>query len=310
MLGGGVSSLFVLFLDYDAYQYHVFLHRDDHYAFYQSFLSVCRDVLLVGLADDTFKGKILHLCSLTLLSGEWFKKYFTVKNTARVLAHGFLQLQYLTDAGVLTSNIPAAPCSFPRVDLDTHNLFSLLFPGTGYLCIPAVLLILKEVADSLVPEDNNNSNQARENEEDATTVVLCVVANIFQKIIELLARRLKKEPEEGKRVRRRRTSFFHYDLMLYTNMSCVFDISFFAPWLSCASPPCPAWQASSRWLRPGTKLLSAASSRLSSPSSSWRRHICFRRYDRPAGAFVFSQYRTHVPAVMADSTDDVLERFN
>ncbi|XP_056290546.1 condensin-2 complex subunit G2 [Pseudoliparis swirei] len=106
----------------------------------ESFLSVCRDVLLVGLADDTFKGKILHLCSLTLLS------------------------------------------------------------GTGYLCIPAVLLILKEVADSLVPEDNNNSNQARENEEDATTVVLCVVANIFQKIIELLARRLKKEPEEGKRL--------------------------------------------------------------------------------------------------------------
>uniref|UniRef100_A0A8C3ATL9 Non-SMC condensin II complex, subunit G2 n=1 Tax=Cyclopterus lumpus TaxID=8103 RepID=A0A8C3ATL9_CYCLU len=125
-LGGG-SHLYllwilisVLFLDYDVYEYNVFLHRDDHYAFYQSFLSVCRDVLLVGLADDTFKGKILHLCSLTLLSGECFK--------------------------------------------------SLLF------------------------------SQAQE---DATTVVLGVVANIFQKIIELLARRLKKEPEEGERVRRR-----------------------------------------------------------------------------------------------------------
>ncbi|XP_059182454.1 condensin-2 complex subunit G2 isoform X2 [Centropristis striata] len=103
----------------------------------ESFLTVCRDVLLVGLGDETFKGQILHLCSLTLLS------------------------------------------------------------ETGYLCIPAVLLILKEVADSYVPEDNNNK-QTQENEEDETAVVLSVVANIFQKIIELLARRLKKEPEEGK----------------------------------------------------------------------------------------------------------------
>ncbi|XP_074478692.1 condensin-2 complex subunit G2 isoform X2 [Sebastes fasciatus] len=105
----------------------------------ESFLTVCRDVLLVGLGDETFKGQILHLCSLTLLS------------------------------------------------------------EAGYLCIPAVLLILKEVADSHVPEDNNN-NRAQENEEDATTVVLGVVANIFQKIIELLARRLRKEPEEGKQL--------------------------------------------------------------------------------------------------------------
>uniref|UniRef100_A0A8C9YYH8 Non-SMC condensin II complex, subunit G2 n=1 Tax=Sander lucioperca TaxID=283035 RepID=A0A8C9YYH8_SANLU len=104
-----------------------------------SFLTVCRDVLLVGLGDETFKGQILHLCSLTLLSGE---------------------------------------C---------------------YLCIPAVLPILKEVVDSYGPEDNNN-NPAQENEEDATTVVLGVVGNIFQKIVELLARRLRKEPEEGKQV--------------------------------------------------------------------------------------------------------------
>ncbi|XP_068437822.1 condensin-2 complex subunit G2 isoform X2 [Clinocottus analis] len=104
----------------------------------ESFLSVCRDVLLVGLADETFQGQILHLCSLTLLS------------------------------------------------------------ETGYLCIPAVLLILKEVADGFVPEENNNSNQAQGNEDEPTTVVMGVVANIFQKIIELLARRLKKEPEEGK----------------------------------------------------------------------------------------------------------------
>ncbi|XP_044033213.1 condensin-2 complex subunit G2 isoform X2 [Siniperca chuatsi] len=103
----------------------------------ESFLTVCRDVLLVGLGDETFKGQILHLCSLTLLS------------------------------------------------------------EAGYLCIPAVLPILKEVADSYVAED---SNEAQENQEDATTVILAVVANIFQKIIELLARRLRKEPEEGKQL--------------------------------------------------------------------------------------------------------------
>ncbi|KAJ4943546.1 hypothetical protein JOQ06_006046, partial [Pogonophryne albipinna] len=70
----------------------------------ESFLTLCRDVLLVGFGDEAFKGLILHLCSLTLLS------------------------------------------------------------EAGYLCIPAVLLILKE------------------------------------KIIELLARRLRKEPEEGRQL--------------------------------------------------------------------------------------------------------------
>ncbi|XP_045929884.1 condensin-2 complex subunit G2 isoform X1 [Micropterus dolomieu] len=104
----------------------------------ESFLTVCRDVLLVGLGDEMFKGQILHLCSLALLS------------------------------------------------------------EAGYLCIPAVLLILKEVTDSYVPEDTNN--QVQENQEDATTVILGVVANIFQKIIELLARRLRKEPEEGQQL--------------------------------------------------------------------------------------------------------------
>nr|XP_046227928.1 condensin-2 complex subunit G2 isoform X2 [Scatophagus argus] len=103
----------------------------------ESFLAVCRDVLLVGLGDDGFKGQILHLCSLTLLS------------------------------------------------------------EAGYLCIPAVLLILKEVVDSYVPEDNN---QAQDNQESPVAVVLGVVANIFQKIIELLARHLRKKPEEGKQL--------------------------------------------------------------------------------------------------------------
>ena len=53
----------------------VCLHGDDD-MFRQSFLTVCRDVLLVGLGDDTFKGQMLHLCSLTLLSGECLKCLF------------------------------------------------------------------------------------------------------------------------------------------------------------------------------------------------------------------------------------------
>lgn len=50
---------------------------------------------------------------------------------------------------------------------------------------------------SYVPEEDK---QAEENQEDQTTVILGVVANLFQKIIELLARHLRQEPEEGKQV--------------------------------------------------------------------------------------------------------------
>ncbi|XP_043960274.1 condensin-2 complex subunit G2 isoform X1 [Gambusia affinis] len=97
----------------------------------ESFLKVCRDIFLVGLGDETFKGQILHLCSLILLS------------------------------------------------------------EAGYTCIPAVLPILKEVANSFVPDDNSQ-------DQESNLVILGVVANIFQKIIELLARCLRKEPEEEK----------------------------------------------------------------------------------------------------------------
>lgn len=72
-----------------------------------------------------------------------------------------------------------------------------MFSEAGYLCIAAVLPILKEVANSYAPED---SKEPEENQEDPTTVILGVVSNIFQKIIELLARRLRKDPEEGKQV--------------------------------------------------------------------------------------------------------------
>ncbi|KAM9333341.1 condensin-2 complex subunit G2 isoform 1-T2 [Pholidichthys leucotaenia] len=101
----------------------------------ESFLTVCHDVLLVGLGDEIFKSQILHLCSVILLS------------------------------------------------------------DAGYQCIPAVLPILKEVPSGCTPDDSYPED---ENQENPVTVILGVVANIFQKIIELLARQIRKEPEEGK----------------------------------------------------------------------------------------------------------------
>lgn len=72
-----------------------------------------------------------------------------------------------------------------------------MFSEAGYLCIPAVLPVLKEVADSYAPDDD----QDEENQEDPTTVILGVVTNIFHTIIERLVRCLRKTPEEGKLVR-------------------------------------------------------------------------------------------------------------
>lgn len=74
------------------------------------------------------------------------------------------------------------------------NNIIIMFSEAGYLCIPAVLPVLKEVADSYAPDDE-------ENQEDPTTVILGVVTNIFHTIIERLVRCLRKTPEEGKLVR-------------------------------------------------------------------------------------------------------------
>lgn len=106
----------------------------------------------------------------------------------------------------------------------------------GFLCIPAVLPILKEVVESYVSEDNA---EAQENQEDPTTVILGVVANIFQKIIELLARRLRKEPEEAQQVLTFKTflgiSLQTAKLMIY--------LAFFST--SCVSQLSPVWRTSS-----------------------------------------------------------------
>ncbi|XP_010901094.1 condensin-2 complex subunit G2 [Esox lucius] len=95
----------------------------------ENLLTVCRDVIRVGLGDQEFTGQVLHLCSVVLVSEK------------------------------------------------------------GYLCVPLLLSMLMEVAGNYVPE-NRAPN-------DRQSIILGVVTNIFQKILEVMARRLRKAPEEG-----------------------------------------------------------------------------------------------------------------
>ncbi|XP_038829154.1 condensin-2 complex subunit G2-like isoform X1 [Salvelinus namaycush] len=95
-------------------------------------LTVSKDVIRVGLGDEEFKGQVLHLCSIVLLSEK------------------------------------------------------------GYLCVPLLLSVLTEVAENYVPE-----NQAQDNQ---SSIILTVVTNVFQKILEVMARRLRKDPEEGQEI--------------------------------------------------------------------------------------------------------------
>ncbi|XP_023828703.1 condensin-2 complex subunit G2 [Salvelinus sp. IW2-2015] len=95
----------------------------------ENFLTVCSDVIRVGLGDEEFKGQVLHLCSVVLLSEK------------------------------------------------------------GYLCVPLLLSVLTEVAENYVPENQG--------QDDQSSIILSVVTNIFQKILEVMARRLRKDPEEG-----------------------------------------------------------------------------------------------------------------
>uniref|UniRef100_A0A8C7H7S3 Non-SMC condensin II complex, subunit G2 n=1 Tax=Oncorhynchus kisutch TaxID=8019 RepID=A0A8C7H7S3_ONCKI len=57
----------------------------------------------------------------------------------------------------------------------------------GYLCVPLLLFVLTEVAENYVPENQDNQS----------SIILTVVTNVFQKILEVMARCLRKDPEEG-----------------------------------------------------------------------------------------------------------------
>uniref|UniRef100_A0A8C8JPT3 Phosphatase 2A Regulatory Subunit A helical domain-containing protein n=1 Tax=Oncorhynchus tshawytscha TaxID=74940 RepID=A0A8C8JPT3_ONCTS len=60
----------------------------------------------------------------------------------------------------------------------------------GYLCVPLLLFVLTEVAENYVPENQDNQ----------FSIILTVVTNVFQKILEVMARCLRKDPEEGQEV--------------------------------------------------------------------------------------------------------------
>ncbi|XP_077410589.1 condensin-2 complex subunit G2 [Vanacampus margaritifer] len=76
-----------------------------------------------------------------------------------------------------------------------HLCSLVVLSESGYRCIPDVLPVLKTLTASYSQVHHKPAD-----EQDAATKCLAVVANIFQKIIELFARRLKNEPEEGKRL--------------------------------------------------------------------------------------------------------------
>ncbi|KAI1889174.1 hypothetical protein AGOR_G00176360, partial [Albula goreensis] len=93
-------------------------------------LTVFKDVVMVGLADDEFKGQVLHLCSVVLLSEK------------------------------------------------------------GYLCMSLLLSVLKDMAEDCL-------SQSAQSENDQLNILLSVIANVFQKVLETIARRLRTEREEG-----------------------------------------------------------------------------------------------------------------
>ncbi|KAL4635297.1 condensin-2 complex subunit G2 [Arapaima gigas] len=93
-------------------------------------LTIGSEVVMVGLADKQFKERVLHLCSVILLS------------------------------------------------------------EGGDQCAPLLLSVLREVAQECLAL----SSQSHCPDLD---VLLVVVANIFQKMLELMARKLRKEPDEG-----------------------------------------------------------------------------------------------------------------
>lgn len=64
----------------------------------------------------------------------------------------------------------------------------------GYICTPHVLAMLTEVAQSCL------SNNA-EGQEDQMSLTIRILTNIFQKVVEIIAHRLRKDKEEGQEVR-------------------------------------------------------------------------------------------------------------
>ncbi|MBN3308091.1 CNDG2 protein, partial [Amia calva] len=75
-----------------------------------------------------------------------------------------------------------------------HFCIAVLHAEKGYMCVPSLLSLLKEVAEDCLA-------QSARSQSEELSVLLSVVANVFQKILEAAARRLQKQREEGLQVR-------------------------------------------------------------------------------------------------------------
>lgn len=63
----------------------------------------------------------------------------------------------------------------------------------GYICTPHVLALLTEVALGCL------SHKA-DGQEDQLLLTIRILTNIFQKVVEIIAHRLRKDKEEGQEV--------------------------------------------------------------------------------------------------------------
>ncbi|XP_016295448.1 condensin-2 complex subunit G2-like [Sinocyclocheilus anshuiensis] len=71
-----------------------------------------------------------------------------------------------------------------------QHVASVLQTEKGYMCTPHVLALLTEVAQGCL------SHKA-ETQEDQSSLTIRILTNIFQKVVEIIAHRLRKDKEEG-----------------------------------------------------------------------------------------------------------------
>nr|XP_055062977.1 condensin-2 complex subunit G2 [Misgurnus anguillicaudatus] len=91
------------------------------------------------------------------------------------------------------------------------HVASVLQSGKGYMCIPHVLALLTEIAQSCLSHKTDG-------EEDQLSLALRILTNIFQKIVEILAHRLRKDKEEGEELCYSSEEDLH-DFLLVTNFA-------------------------------------------------------------------------------------------
>ncbi|XP_056604998.1 condensin-2 complex subunit G2 isoform X1 [Triplophysa dalaica] len=92
-----------------------------------------------------------------------------------------------------------------------QHVGSVLQSEKGYICIPHVLALLTEVAQSCL-------SHKIDGEDDQRSLTVRILTNIFQKIIEIMAHRLRKDKEEGQELCCSSENDL-YDFLLVTNFT-------------------------------------------------------------------------------------------